>query len=164
MPMEISTFGDWKKLYQALKNFPEAKLNKALERSATKSALLLTREMKLGIRNQAPGGQPFKPLSEITIQKKGSSKALIDTGFLMASITQRIVGTTAFVGLLRTTVNEDGTELVNIAAVHEFGATVRTKNGKTIIIPARPFVGPTLEANKDKVEGIYREELVGLFK
>lgn len=164
MSMDISTYGDWKKLSKALKSFPTAKVNQSLIKAATKSALLLTREMKLGIRNQAPGGQAFVPLSQVTIEKKGSSKALIDTGFLMASITQRVVGTTAFVGLLRTTVNKDGTNMVNLGAVHEFGATIRTKNGKIIVIPARPFIAPTLVANKEKVEAIYREELVGLFK
>ncbi len=120
--------------------------------------------MKLGIRAQAPGGQAFAPLSQVTIDRKGSSKALIDTGFLMASITQRVTGATAFVGLLRTVVNKDGTEIVNIGAVHEFGATIKTKDGKTITIPARPFIGPTLSANKEKVEALYREELISLIR
>ncbi len=35
-------------------------------------------------------------LAESTIRRKGSSKALIDTGFLINAITQKIMGDRAF--------------------------------------------------------------------
>ena len=47
-------------------------------------------------------------LPESTIERKGSRKAFIDTGFLRNSVTQRILADHAFVRLSRGTVNKDG--------------------------------------------------------
>ena len=77
--------------------------------------------------------------------RKGSSKALIDTGFLLNSITQRIMADRAFVGLLKGTVNKDGEDMVNIGAV--------------IVIPPRPFLHPVMEKYRDQVIENYRQAI-----
>jgi len=160
--MKVSKFGDWKKLESALRNCLPARMERALREASTKNALLLVREIKKGIRDQAPGGQQFAELAPSTIEKKGSSKALIDTGFLLSSITQQIMSDKAFVGLLRGTRNKDGEETVNIGAIMEFGATIKHPNGATIIIPPRPFLHPVMEKYKDEIKRNYQEAILGL--
>ena len=162
--MKVKKFGDWKRLEATLHNCLPARMEAALNRAATKSALLLVREIKKGIKSQAPGGKAFKPLAEATIEKKGSSKALIDTGFLLSSITQIIKSDKAFVGLLRGTRNKDGEEIVNIGAIMEFGATVQQPNGVTIVIPERPFLHPVMEKYKDEIKQNYAEAILGLLR
>ena len=160
--MRAVKFGDWKRLDAVLKNCLPARMEKALNRAATKCALLLVREIKKGIKAQAPGGKKLAPLAEATIEKKGSSKALIDTGFLLSAITQKIMGDKAFVGLLRGTRNKDGDEMVNIGAIMEFGATIQMPNGVTIVIPARPFLHPVMEKYLPEIKAIFAEEILGL--
>ena len=96
--MGIERFGDWEKAKQLLTNGFNQRLALAIRKATIKNALLLVREIKRGIRDQAPGGKQFAPLAQVTIDRKGSSKALIDTGFLVNSITQKIMSDGAFVG------------------------------------------------------------------
>ena len=103
--------------------------------------------------------QPFAELAESTIERKGSSKALIDTGFLVNAITQKIMADKAFVGLLRGTVNQKGEDMVNIGAVMEYGATIKHPNGATIILPARPFLHPVMAQYRDEILENYRKAL-----
>jgi hypothetical protein len=86
------------------------------------------RAIRTGIRQQAPAGKAFTPLAASTIMMKGGkSKALIDTGDLIASInTKNLVlarrSIARFVGVHRTALgNGDGRNLANIAEIHEFG-------------------------------------------
>jgi hypothetical protein len=157
--MGVKRFGDWDKARAKLAGNPGARLALALRQATVKNAILLVREIKRGIRSQAPGGKPFVKLAESTIRRKGSSKALIDTGFLVNAITQRILVDKAFVGLLRGTVNKDGEDLVNIGAVMEYGATIRHPNGAVIVIPPRPFLHPVMEKYRDQVLENYRAAL-----
>ncbi|HOZ46593.1 MAG TPA: hypothetical protein PLO37_06560 [Candidatus Hydrogenedentes bacterium] len=128
----------------------------ALRAATLKNAVLLVREIQRGIKSQAPGGVPFAKLAESTIDRKGSSKALIDTGFLVNAITQKIMADKAFVGLLRGTVNPQGEDVVNIGAVMEYGATIHHPNGATIIIPARPFLHPVMQQYREEILENYR--------
>ncbi|HPN93700.1 MAG: hypothetical protein BWY28_02205 [bacterium ADurb.Bin236] len=160
--MKKTKFGDWNKLERTLKNCAPVKFQIALNKAATKCALLLVREIKKGIVSQSPGGKKFEPLAAATIERKGSSKALIDTGFLLNAITQKIQGDKAFVGLLRGTRNKDGDEIVNIGAVMEFGATIQHPNGATIVIPPRPFLHPVMEQHKEEIKKIFSEAILGL--
>lgn len=102
-----------------------------------KAALLAERELKLGIRNGAPGGQKFKPLALITLmlRKDRSSKPLLDTGALLGSIKTTVDAKagTAFIGVHRTAYAADGENLVNVAMVHEFGT-------KPYAIPVTPGI------------------------
>ncbi len=112
--MGVRRTGDWGKARAKLAAAPGARLTLALKRATLKNTVLLVREIKRGIRSQAPGGKPFAKLVESTIRRKGSTKALIDTGFLVNAITQKILAEGAFVGLVRGTLNKEGDDLVNI--------------------------------------------------
>ena len=157
--MAVRRFGQWAKAKQILGTNLGARLARALRQATVKNAMLLVREIKKGIKAQAPGGQPFAKLAESTIRRKGSSKALIDTGFLLASITQLILGDKAFVGLLRGRRNKEGDEIVNIGAIMEYGATIQHPNGAVIVIPARPFLHPVMEQYRDQIVKNYQEAI-----
>jgi len=155
----VELVGDWAKIRHLLGGGLSQKIHAAVRRATLKSALLLVREIKKGIRSQAPGGHAFAPLSPITIDRKGSSKALIDTGFLINSITQVVLKDKAFIGLLKTAVGPDGASRENIGAVMEYGATITQPNGHTIIIPPRPFMHPTFAACKPQIVKYYHDAL-----
>ncbi len=161
--MGVKRFGDWNKVKAKLANNPGTRLTMAIRQATIKNALLLVREIKRGIVKQAPGGVPFAQLAESTIERKGSSKALIDTGFLVSSITQKIMADQAFVGLLRGAVNKDGEQMVNIGAIMEYGATINHPSGVTIILPARPFLHPVMEAYREQVIENYRHAIRSVF-
>ncbi len=157
--MGVKRFGDWDKAKAKLVANPGARVALAIRQATIKNALFLVREIKRGIRSQAPGGKAFVKLAERTITRKGSSKVLIDTGFLVNSITQRLLTDRAFVGLLRGTVNKDGDDLVNIGAVMEYGATIQHSNGAVIVIPPRPFLHPTMEKYREQISESYRKAI-----
>ena len=157
--MPVRRTGDWDKARARINASLGPQLAAALRQATIRNALLLVREIQRGIRSQAPGGQPFVKLAQSTIDRKGSSKALIDTGFLVNAITQKIMADKAFVGLLRGTVNKDGEDMVNIGAVMEYGATIRHPNGATIIIPARPFLHPVMEKHREEILENYRQAI-----
>lgn len=77
-----------------------------------------------------PDGVPWSPLKHSRI--RGGNKPLLDRGLLRASLTSN-----GQYHIHRTTRNtlEWGTNLIN-AAVHNFGAVIRPKNGKWLVIPA----------------------------
>ena len=149
--MGVKRTGDWDKVRAKLNAGMGPRLAKALHQATIRNALFLVREIQRGIRSQSPGGKPFVKLAESTIARKGSSKALIDTGFLINAITQKIMADKAFVGLLRGKVNKDGEDMVNIGAVMEYGATIKHPSGTTIILPPRPFLHPVMEEYRDQI-------------
>ncbi|MHB9038489.1 MAG: phage virion morphogenesis protein [Armatimonadota bacterium] len=161
--MGVERFGDWDKTRRLLGSGLNQRLTLAIRKATIKNALLLVREIKRGIRDQAPGGKQFAPLAQVTIERKGSSKALIDTGFLINSITQKIMSDGAFVGLLRTSVAKDGENMANIGAILEYGATINHPSGAVIVIPPRPFLHPTMEKYRDEVIENYRQALASVF-
>lgn len=89
-----------------------------------------------GLTSQAPGGEPLKPPSPLTIAARqlagfGGSKALLVRGDLRNSITVFVHGDEAFVGVSRSTRAKDGGAMVDLAKLHEFG-------GPPVIIPITP--------------------------
>lgn len=162
--MEISRSGDWDKAKRLLTNGFNQRLALAIRKATIKNALLLVREIQRGIRSQSPGGKQFAPLAEATIERKGSSKALIDTGFLVNSITQKILSDGAFVGMLRTSVYANGENLANIGAIMEYGCTINHPSGAVIVIPPRPFLHPTMEKYRNQVMRNYQEALSSVLK
>jgi len=157
--MPVRRFGDWKRARAKLEGSLGPRLATALRQATIRSALLLVREIQRGIRSQAPGGKPFVQLAESTIARKGSGKALIDTGFLLSSVTQKILADKAFVGLLRGTVHKNGEDLVNIGAVMEYGATIEHPSGVTIVLPPRPFLHPVMEQHREEILENYRRAI-----
>jgi phage gpG-like protein len=162
--MALSRFGDWEKARRLLTNGFNQRLALAIRKATIKSALLLVREIKRGIRSQAPGGKQFAPLAQVTIERKGSSKALIDTGFLVNSITQKILSDGAFVGLLRTSISKDGESVANVGAIMEYGCSINHPSGATIVIPPRPFLHPTMLKYKDEVIDNYRQAITSMLR
>jgi hypothetical protein len=157
--MGVKRTGDWDKARARLNAGMGPRLAIALRQATIRNALFLVREIQQGIRSQSPGGKPFVKLAESTITRKGSSKALIDTGFLINAITQKIMADKAFVGLLRGTVNKDGEDMVNIGGVMEYGATIKHPSGAAIIIPPRPFLHPVMEKYRDQIIGTFRQAI-----
>ena len=156
--MTAKKFGDWGKMKALLSN-PDQRLKTEIRKATLLAAMLLVREIKLGIRNQAPGGEAFAPLAESTIAAKKSSKALLDEGFLIAAITQTILNDGAFVGLLRTSMRPDGQSNANIGAIMEYGATINQPDGTTIVIPPRPFLHPVMEQHREKIQRMYLDAI-----
>src|SRR3989338_1293445 len=118
--------GDWDKLKLTLGRLP-AELRQAGVLATRQSALMLRGAIQEGIRDQAPGGVAFEKLSPVTIKHKKSSKALIDKGDLLRSISVRFgkSGLWAFIGVLRSARNRKSKALVNIALVHEYGSATK---------------------------------------
>ena len=162
--MVVKRIGDWEKAKNLLSNNLGHRMSLEIRKATIKNALLLVREIKRGIRDQAPGGQQFAPLAQIIIDRKGSSKALIDTGFLINSITQKIMSDGAFVGLLKTSVYKDGETVANIGAIMEYGCTINHPSGAVIVIPPRPFLHPTMVKYQDEVLQNYRDALLAILK
>jgi len=163
--MEISRFGDWDKAKRLLTNGFSQRLVLAVRRATLKNAILLVREIQLGIRNQAPGGKQFTPLAQVTIDRKGSSKALIDSTFLLTSVTHKMLSDKAFVGVLRTSFyKKTGISAANVAAIMESGCTIRHPSGAVIVIPPRPFLHPTMEKYRDEVARNNQEALLSVLK
>jgi len=114
-------------------------MDKYIDKALGKEAQLLRRIIVVGIRKQAPGGKPFKPLAPSTIAAKGSTKALINHGDLIRSINvKKISSGIYFVGTHKMTKSKAGKSIVNIAEVMEFG----TKDKR---IPARPYLIPSFD-------------------
>jgi len=120
--LSVRKIGEWGKAARIL-NAYSTRFGAEVDRSVHREALRYAKAMKEGIKDQAPGGKRFKPLSPITIARKRSSKALIDKGDLRNSIgTRKITAKAYFAGLHRTARSRDGGNLANIGAVHELGA------------------------------------------
>lgn len=125
-------------------------VERAVEKATKKAATLLAGEVRKGILSGSPGGKSFAPLKASTLRRKaGRTKPLIFHGDLLGSVRgHKIKRGEYLVGLHRRARSKDGKRMPNVARIHEEG---RPKVG----IPARPFLGPTLE----KHGGIYMDEL-----
>ena len=164
--------GDWNRLDEILN---PAKLAEGIRQAAARVGNYGASQVKKGIVSGSPGGQTFAPNSPLTIARKGSSKPLINHGDLVGSITYQIIDSeNVFIGVKK------GKE-VNIAAVHEYGCTIRVTpkmraylhyqgvhlkpSTQMIYIPARPFLRPVLNSSdfKAKVAEIYIEAIERIF-
>ena len=162
--MGVRRFGDWDEAKARLAGGFGKRFELVIRQATIKNALLLVREIKRGIRDQAPGGKQFAPLAQVTIERKGSSKALIHTGFLLNAITQKILSDGAFIGLLRTSISKGGESVANIGAIMEYGCTINHPSGAVIVIPPRPFLHPTMLKYRDEVIENYRQALRSVIK
>jgi phage gpG-like protein len=160
--MSVERFGNWDAIKKKLSDSTGARLALAIRQATIRNALFLVREIQRGIKSQSPGGESFARLAESTIERKGSSKALIDTGFLLSSITQKIMNDQAFVGLLRTYIRQGGLSAANIGAIMEYGATIEHHSGATIIIPARPFLHPVMRQYRQQILDNYRQAIASV--
>lgn len=191
--MSVGRTGDWALARRLLASGP-ARLKGAIGTALRQEAQLLRKQIVEGITSQAPAGTPFQPLAPTTLAARrlqgfGGTKALLRRGDLRNSITAVVEGDEAFVGVSRTARNKAGVPLVNVAAVHEFGAgpfvvpiTPRMRRflalvlrragvaphegsgrGAVVVrIPARPFLRPVFDAFKVGAQGRFLRRVAQL--
>ena len=129
--MASRKFGDWGKVRDILGNASK-QINEAAKKALLQEGHFLRGEMVKGIRDQAPGGKAFKPLSPLTLaarrlNKFRGTKALMVRGDLRNSISVSFHRGTVFVGVLRTAKSKKGKPLINIAEVQEYGVIFALK-------------------------------------
>ena len=134
-----ATFGDWNKLYAALDKLKN--VEKEVDDDAKKQAEMLKQAIQSYVTGQQGG---WSPLSPYTVEKKGSSTILIETGTMINSLTVDKVGDADylihFTGMNAEKSNEQ------VAVENEYG---------TSKAPPRPFVRPVYEKEgKKAVEGV----------
>jgi hypothetical protein len=127
--------GDWDKVRRMLAGAP-ARVQAAAQTALRQEAHLLRKEIIEGLTAQAPGGEPIRPLSPLTLgtrQLRGRSgtKALVERGDLRNAISVVIDGDAAFVGVPRKARSTDGKSLFDIAQAQEYGTAPR-------IVPITP--------------------------
>jgi phage gpG-like protein len=133
--MAVSRTGDWARARRLLTAAPQ-RLQAAIGTAVRQEAHALRNEIVQGLTRQAPGGEPLKPPSRLTIAARelegfGGTKALIVRGDLRNSITVFVQGDEAFIGVSRSARSKDGASMVDLAKLHEFG-------GPPVIIPMTP--------------------------
>lgn len=133
--MAVSRTGDWARARRLLTAAPQ-RLQAAIGTAVRQEAHALRNEIVQGLTRQAPGGEPLKSPSPLTIAARelegfGGTKALIVRGDLRNSITVFVQGDEAFIGVSRSARSKDGASMVDLAKLHEFG-------GPPVIIPMTP--------------------------
>jgi hypothetical protein len=158
-------------------------LEKTIDKATSREALRIQREIIKTFGAQGAGSVRWAPLSAMTLELRArrgfaGSKALMDRGDLRRSIkVTKLTGRDAagrftsggdgsyFIGVHRNARSSDGGPLVNIAVIHEGGATIKIFGGSPARIPARPFVGPVWEKmGKGVAERIakdFRDDVLG---
>ncbi|MBI5547614.1 MAG: phage virion morphogenesis protein [Deltaproteobacteria bacterium] len=124
--MKIKRTGDWDLARRLVARAPK-RLKEATDKAVLQEAQFFRTKIVEGIREQAPGGQAFKPLAPTTLAIRRfrgfkGTKALLVRGDLRNSIAVVKEGTRVFVGVLRTAKSKAGQPLANVAAVHEYGS------------------------------------------
>ncbi|MDR1514919.1 MAG: hypothetical protein LBS45_04425 [Synergistaceae bacterium] len=167
--------GDWDKLVNILN---PARMRKELSKTTKRAGANAARAVVKGIQSGAPGGKALEPLNEFTKERKGSSKPLIDHGDLVGSITYEEIGLNAvWVGVKKGSRSSSGGDIVDIAWVHEFGASIEVTpkmraylhheglhlkpSTEYIHIPERSFLRATLNDGEFR-EGIAQQYLEAL--
>jgi phage gpG-like protein len=137
----------------------------ACKQETREAGVLAVDAVKKYVRSQPPS---WPPLKQATLDRKRSSRMLIDHGDLVNSITKELVNQgSVFIGVLRTAQRRKGRTgkpLVDIARVHEYGfyGTVTSKTGKSYLlhIPPRSFLRPTLR----HIEPFLRQQWIEALK
>ena len=133
------TFADWNKLYATRDKLEN--VEKEVDDDAKKQAEMLKQAIQSYVTGQQGG---WVQLSPYTVEKKGSSTILIETGTMINSLTVDKVGDADyfihFTGMNAEKSNEQ------VAVENEYG---------TSKAPPRPFVRPVYEKEgKKAVEGV----------
>jgi len=131
----VTRTGDWALARRVLSAAP-MRLQRAIGNAVRQEAHALRNEIVRGITSQAPGGEPMKPPSPLTLAARqlkgfGGTKALLVRGDLRNSVSVIVKGDEAFIGVLRSARSGGGESLANLAELHEFG-------GPPVVIPITP--------------------------
>ncbi|GEL75527.1 hypothetical protein [Myxococcus virescens] len=133
--MAVSRTGDWARARQLL-TAGSSRLEGALQTALRQEAHALRNEVVKGLTQQAPGGEPLRPPSPLTLAARQlagfkGTKALLVSGALRNSIRVVVEGDKAFIGVSRTAKSPDGESLVDVAQLQEYG-------GPPVVIPMTP--------------------------
>ena len=155
----MAKIGQWGKLRDVMKRFDQ-RLQKNSSVALTRAGILLEGMVK----DRIISGHDMAKLHGFTIDRKGSSKPLIDDGDLLGSVGHRFVAKDAvFVG-----VNRKAADGTNVAELHEREKGTRIKvtpkmraylhargfhlrpETKVLFIPGRPYIKPAFRDFKAK--------------
>jgi phage gpG-like protein len=133
--MAVMRTGDWARARQLLEAGPQ-RLRSAIGVAIRQAAQGLRNEIVQGLTQQAPGGEPLKPPSPLTLAARqldgfGGTKSLLVRGDLRNSVAVIVEGDEAFIGVPRSARSSGGESLVDLAQLHEYG-------GPPVIIPITP--------------------------
>ena len=122
----VTRRGDWARV-RALISAGPARLKGVVARSIRQEAEGLRREIVQGLTRQAPGGRALRPPAETTLATRrlqgfGGRKSLLVRGDLRNSVTVKLRGDAAFIGVPRAARGHTGQPLIKIAELHEFGS------------------------------------------
>lgn len=131
----VTRTGDWALARRVLSAAP-MRLQRAIGNAVRQEAHALRNDIVRGITSQAPGGEPMKQPSPLTLAARqlkgfGGTKALLVRGDLRNSVSVIVKGDEAFIGVLRSARSGGGESLANLAELHEFG-------GPPVVIPITP--------------------------
>lgn len=138
-----ATYGKWSEVFKTLGNAPRD-IAEAKKKVLLQEAQFLRTKILEGLREQAPGGSKFQPLSPQTIAIRKflgfrGTKALLKRGDLRNAIAVLDMGDTIFIGVPRTAKGTGGENLVDVAELNEYG-------GKPHVIKVTPAMSALLHA------------------
>ncbi len=181
--------GQWPE-FRVIINSMTPRIRIAIKAAARKNAKLILREVKKGIRSQAPGDRAFPPLHQVTIMEKmeirgvggvKAKQALIRHRDLINALTYEVEENGSFkVGFPEGATNRYGININMIAAGMEKGFTINVTpklrdyfaaNGRPLKsstthldIPARPFFEPVYKKFRDEIVLNYVIALDAVFR
>lgn len=130
--VEFKMVGDWRKMASALdsKRF-EANLEANLGRATAFNGMMMAGEIRRRIKSRK-----YAKNSPLTILLKKSSTPLVDDGDLFGAVTsQSLDKYSVFIGILRSTMGDNGKPLVNLAELlHNGGVIPVTEHMRNMFI------------------------------
>ena len=163
--------GHWQRVFRKLQKAQRGAKGH-LHKTVMREAVRLSDNIKLNLTQSGQLiGKPFLPNAEATIQRKKSSKPLIDSGDLRNAIMpHRLDSKRILVGIggqargKHSKSKGVGAYVAHYARVQEFGAVVTSKSGKAVWIPARPFLRPVAEYTRNQRCKRLKKQLHELFQ
>ncbi len=121
--MSVAKVGQWRAAAAALGRASRG-MERSIDRALRAEAEGLRAEIVQGLTDQAPGGEPIRPLAATTLAARRlegfeGDKALLRRADLRNAISVTVRNLAAFVGVPRKTVH--GKSLADIAKMNEFG-------------------------------------------
>jgi hypothetical protein len=170
--LRLEMTGPWEHAREIERGALREAIRRGMARGIAKGAVAIQARIK---KNIARGRPEHAALHPFTIAQKGSERPLVDHGDLLNGVSVQFLSElVAFIGVSRGA-RAKGQDLVSIAAVQEFGATIKVTprmraflhakglhlkpSTKAIVIPPRPYVRPAWEEDQAEVEQIFRDEV-----
>jgi len=172
MKLRLEMTGPWGSAREIERGALRDAVRRGMARGVAKGAVAVQARIK---KNIARGRSEHASLHPFTIAQKGSERPLVDHGDLLNGVSVQFLSElVAFIGVSRGE-RSNGKDLVSIAAVQEFGATIKVTprmraflhakglhlkpSTKAIVIPPRPYIRPAWDEGRQDVEAIFRDEI-----